>query len=200
MKFNPFNHIFLTKYSPFSEVLRHDFQGKVMDTFFVLFGHIREDSVVDLGCDRDYLVNLGIVDYLSLGGLALPVMFWQYCSQEDNTFTKILFPFSALLFGISIIARTILSIVGLILSLPFVAITHVVSSFFSNNDFETALTLNVQVLLSPSDKRTTTLTLKEALDHVQEAEPRLTQHHALHSDIRELAINKLPVFMNKAYN
>ena len=104
MKLNPFNIIIRTKTSPFSEILRHNFKAKIVDTFAVFFGRHR--------LAEGRVINLGILDWLSLGVLTLPSLLQNYCSTNTNLFTKIGAPFAAIFFGFTLFVRFVLSVIG----------------------------------------------------------------------------------------
>ena len=175
MKFNPFSRIIKTKTAPFSEIFRHDLFAKMSDTFFVFFGDLEGPG---LG-----IKNLGIIDYLSLGILSLPAIIDDYCYEEEDTSTVLntLAYLNLFIFYIpSFIVRYILSAACAIILSPFVAIAHIFTSFFSKNDFETALTLQVSIPLE--DGQESYCSLKKALNVIHEKYPHLTTHSALHQD------------------
>lgn len=175
MQFNPFSILLRSKTSPFSEILRHDFISKMNDTFFIFFGYLGP-------IDRLGLKNLGLADYLSLGILTLPALLTDYLNkQQYNSKTlSILHAMSYILYVPSILIRATVAMAGTLLSLPFICITHLFTSFIAKKDLDKALKL--KVLSASTENGQKSCSLKEALDQMQKNHPQLTVHHALHQD------------------
>lgn len=140
MIFNPFNEVFRTHYSPFSEILRHGLSNKIIDTFQVLFG-IFNDNV-----PYPPISQLGVIDYLSLGALTLPFLFldWADKNKSKELLAKALFPLAWVLFVPTMLTRAIISGACLLASLPIILLVHGISSFFSKNLIQEALSLEVK--------------------------------------------------------
>lgn len=155
MFFNPFKSVFRTQYSPFSEIVRHNFWDKVKDTFEVLFGEI-----TNLIAPGDSF-NLGVIDYLSLGVLTLPILFWRwtFVEKDANKVAKVLFPLACVLMAPVVLVRAIISGACLILSLPIIALVHGITLLFSKSLLDKALLLEVKDF-----KTNDTVTLGKALE------------------------------------
>ena len=173
MIFNPFKCVFTTRYSPSSEMLRHNFLDKIVDTFQVLFGKFTN-------LDPSSTFNLGILDYLSLGSLTLPLLFWRWAVTEksNNRLAQVLFPFACILMAPIVLVRAIISGICLFLSLPIIAIVHGITLLFSKPLFVKELSLEVN-----DCKTGDTVTLGKALGNVFPKQTKYISEEIFREDI-----------------